>query len=170
MSSNEKPHAGVDNIKVAADAAATILLIFMSVLYLSCEGSYTRLGASPGFRLHSSSASFAGPPSPTGQRGFVSGYSCATAPDFHGIPFSQSQKRRVLYSFPRRRTSRKCHGLAFFCSSDLPDSSTRSARTLNASSSTASFSRFGSPRASFTSDSWATEAEGPCRPTLSAPH
>ena len=107
MSLNENPHAGACTIKAAANPAATALFIFMSVFSLSCEGSYTRRGASPGFRLRASSASFAGPPGPTGQRGFVSGYSCATAPDFHGIPFSQSQKRRVLYAFPRQSTSRK---------------------------------------------------------------
>ena len=92
MSSNENPHAGVDATNVAASPAAMILFFFMSVFCLSCEGSYTRRGASPGFRLRASSASFAGPPGPTGQRRFVSGYSCATAPDFHGIPFSLSQK------------------------------------------------------------------------------
>ena len=100
MSSNEKPHAGLDATSAAANPAATILFFFMPVFSLSCEGSYTRRGASPGFRLQTSSASFAGPPGPTGQRRFVSGYSCATAPDFHGLPFSSSQKRRILYSFP----------------------------------------------------------------------
>ena len=31
------------------------------------------------------------PPGPLENGGFVSGYSCATAPDFHGLPFSTSQ-------------------------------------------------------------------------------
>ena len=103
MSLNEKPHDEADTNETAATAAVVNnFLLFIFVLSLLCEGML------PWTRNRLLASGLKPPPPPsratrsTGNGGFVSGHSCATAPESHGLPLSASLKRPIVYRTPPR--------------------------------------------------------------------